>query len=92
MSKYCIEGKIFSSLTDDELDQKVNDICALNPLIGERTVQGKLRHLRICIQRSRLRASMKRVDPHGVQARLKHVLHRCQYSVPAPNSLWHLDG
>ncbi len=23
MSKYCIEGKIFSSLTDDELDQRL---------------------------------------------------------------------
>ena len=34
---------------------------------------------------------MKRVDPHGVKARLRHVLHRRQYSEPAPNSLWHLD-
>ena len=92
MSEYCIEGKIFSSLTDDDLDVKVSDICSLNPLIGEKTVQGRLRHQNIRVQRSKLRASMKRVDPHGVKAWLKHVLHRRQYSVPGPNSLWHLDG
>ena len=92
MSEYCIEGKIFSSLTDDDLDVKVSDICSLNPLIGEKTVQDRLRHQGIRVQRSKLRASMKRVDPHGVKARLKHVLHRRQYSVPGPNSLWHLDG
>ena len=74
------------------MDVKVSDICSLNPLIGEKTVQGRLRHQGICVQRSKLRASMKRVDPHGVKARLKHVLHRRQYSVPGPNSLWQLDG
>lgn len=35
---------------------------------------------------------MVRVDPVGIERRLRRALHRRQYSVPAPNSLWHLDG
>ena len=53
MYEYCIEGKIFSSLTDDDLDVKVSDICSLNPLIGEKTVHGILRHQGIRVQRSK---------------------------------------
>ena len=79
MSKYHIESKSFSSLTDEDLDEKVHEICSLNPLIDEKTVQGRLRHLGIHIQRSKLRALLRRVDPLGVKARIKGVLHRCQY-------------
>ena len=35
---------------------------------------------------------MMRVTPYGVQNRFRQVLKRRQYSVPIPNSLWHLDG
>ena len=66
--------------------------CSLNPLIGEKTVSGRLRHQGVYVQRERIRASLRRVDPAGVSARVKGVLRRRQYSVPAPNDLWHLDG
>lgn len=33
-----------------------------------------------------------RVDPAGVRRRFRQVLHRREYSVPMPNSLWHIDG
>ena len=32
------------------------------------------------------------VDPEGVQMRLRRSLHRREYHVAAPNSLWHVDG
>lgn len=43
---------------------------------------------------SRLQESLRRVDAEGVyMRRLRlHVLRRRQYSVPGPNSLWHIDG
>ena len=44
------------------------------------------------IQRARVHGSMLRIDPYGMQRRLRRVLHRRKYSVPMPNSLWHLDG
>ena len=39
MSKYHVESKAFSSSS-----------CSLNPLIGEKTVQGRLRHLGIRVK------------------------------------------
>ena len=35
---------------------------------------------------------MARVDPTGVQARLRRTVWRRAYSVPMPNSVWHIDG
>ena len=34
---------------------------------------------------------MQRVDPNGVSSRVRQCLRRRTYSVPSPNSLWHLD-
>ena len=92
LAKYEIDRKKFSTLSDADLDEHVRRICSLNPLIGEKTVSGRLTYQGIHVQRERLRASLRRVDPTGVRARVKCVLRRRQYSVPAPNDLWHLDG
>ena len=35
---------------------------------------------------------MLRVDPWGVQQRMRNILHRREYRVKGPNSLWHIDG
>ena len=32
------------------------------------------------------------IDPSGIEMRLRRCLHRRQYSVASPNSLWHIDG
>lgn len=42
----------------------------------------------------RLRASMRRLDPEAILMRRfsMQTARRRQYSVPAPNSLWHIDG
>ena len=32
------------------------------------------------------------VDPQGVSLRPRQALHHREYSVPGPNSLWHVDG
>ena len=35
---------------------------------------------------------MHRVDPLGIEYRLRRSLHRREYRVPHPNALWHIDG
>ena len=37
---------------------------------------------------------MRRIDPEGVVVRtlMLQTVRRRRYSVPAPNSLWHIDG
>ena len=44
------------------------------------------------IQRYRIRESVLRLDPDGVEERKRCALHRRVYSVPCPNALWHIDG
>ena len=39
-----------------------------------------------------MRESIRRVNPSGIQARIRRVLHRRTYQVDSPNALWHLDG
>lgn len=44
------------------------------------------------MQRSRVRAAINRVDPENSALRWATVITRRVYSVPWPNSLWHIDG
>jgi hypothetical protein len=53
---------------------------------GEKSVSGRLRSQGIHIERQRVRDSMHRVDPSGVERR-RRVLHRRQYNVESPNAL-----
>ena len=62
------------------------------PTCGVRSILGMLRAQGVCVQRERVRASLHRTDPQGVKIRLRKALHRRQYSVKSPNSLWHIDG
>ncbi len=46
----------------------------------------------IYLQRERIRKSLRRADPMGVERRVRRVLHRRSYRVECPNALWHADG
>ena len=81
----------YSSLTDQELDAIVCDIQSQFPMCGNKQMQGHLsRGHRV--QQSRIREAQRRVDPEGAVIRRLHAVHRREYSVPAPQSLYHIDG
>ena len=82
----------YSSISDDDLQEFVSSIALHNPNLGERSVDGILRSQGIVVQRQRLRDVLWSVDPEGVHLRLRCALHRREYSVHSPNSLWHVDG
>ena len=63
-----------------------------NPTCGEVLTMSNLLIRGIRIQRSRLRASLHRVDPQAICLRQRETVRRRTYSVEAPNSLWHIDG
>lgn len=46
----------------------------------------------IVVQRSRIRASLHRVDPSSVAKRWSKTVKRRLYKVANPNSLWHMDA
>ncbi|KAL3978152.1 dystonin [Sarotherodon galilaeus] len=90
----CRKSDRYSSIGDEDLDAKVLDIQRHHPNAGCRMMMGHLRSRGIYIQRFRLMDSMRRVNPEGVKMRRLSIqtARRRQYSVPAPNHLWHIDG
>lgn len=87
-----INLRVYSRITDEDLDCTVAQITKMNPNCGEKSITGRLRSAGIVVQRERVRESLRRIDPVGVVTRLRAVLHRRVYAVHSPNSLWHIDG
>ena len=83
----------FSPLSDEELDNTVRQFMRTHGnLVGYSLMSGHLRSLGLRVQRDRIRASIARVDPENSRIRWAVVVSRRAYSVPGPNSLWHIDG
>ncbi len=91
--EYGLESEAqFSNISDDDLDAFTHSFVTNNPDCGLKTYERFLRSCGLKVQRTRVHESMIKIDPVGLQRRLRRVLHRRRYNVPAPNSLWHLDG
>ena len=82
----------YSTLSDTELDEVVEDFVSSFPTAGYKTLAGHFSTLGLKLQRQRVRDSMYRVDPWGVEQQSHCVLHRRKYKVSGPNSLCHIDG
>ena len=86
------EYKNFSDVGDDDLNTLATTFAESFPNGGYKSFQGYLHSQGIRVQRSRVRHSLAAADPHGVQRRLRRSLHRREYQVCMPQSLWHIDG
>ena len=75
-----------------DLDVITRQFVDIHPNSGVRSLTGFLRGMGLRIQCSRVRESLMRIDPRGVEARFRRALHRRQYNVCMSNSLWHIDG
>ena len=83
----------FSLLPDTELNELVVEYIGRHGFTTGRTyLAGYLNSLGLRIQRRRIRECLARVHPANTALRWRIVVSRRQYSVPWPNSLWHLDG
>ncbi|KAH8088949.1 hypothetical protein BXZ70DRAFT_865733, partial [Cristinia sonorae] len=78
-----------SNISDDELDTLILDIRRAKPNSGIRYTDGYLRSKGYRIQRDRIIASLRRIDPLGQVLRHHTTTRRRQYQVPRPNALWH---
>ena len=82
----------FSTVTDEELDQIVQSFISVHGChVGFSMVYGHISSLGMKVQRDRVRACLRRVDPQNSRLRWATVITRRTYSVPGPNSLWHID-
>lgn len=83
----------FTIIGNTDLDEIVRAFMNVQGgLVGYSMVHGHLRSKGINVQRQRIRASISRVDPINCRLRWATVVSRRAYSVPGPNSLWHIDG
>ena len=82
----------YSTVTDHDLCELISTLTRNNPNLGERSIDGILRSSGTIVQRQRIRNALWSVDPEGVSLRLRHSLHRREYNVESPNSLWHADS
>ena len=84
----------YSEIDNVLLDAHVERIVAHFPRSGTKTVEGELVAHGISVQRTRLRDSLKRVDPVGRRLRnaIMNAVHRRVYNVRSPLALWHMDG
>ena len=90
----------FGMLDDDALDihtsdQELNEVLQQlrhdNPYSGETMMMGHLRALGVYVSRERVRLIIRRTDPLNVTLRWGlSITARRPYSVPGPNSLWHI--
>ena len=58
---------------------------------GKKYLAGYLKSIGLRVQRRRVRERLTRVDPANTALRWGIMVNRRQYSIPSPNSLWHLN-
>ena len=82
----------YTVMPDLEPDRMVTAAMTEHPNWGYCMMSGHLRSIGYRVQQARVRECMIRLDPEGVVSRWITTISRHTYPVPAPNSLWHVDG
>ena len=78
------------SLEQDELETVLRQLRIEFPTAGEIMVQGQLRAMGYRISRERVRQAIRVTDPLNSAMRWRSLTPTRPYSVPSPNSLWHI--
>ena len=82
-----------SKITDEELDNILRNFKNLHGITAGRSLAlGHLKSLGLRVQQKRVAKSLVRIDPVDSGIRWASLIRRRKYSVPGPNSLWHIDG
>ncbi len=82
----------FSGISDRDLQEVVSQIQQYHPCTGRSLTQGYLLGMGVRVQRRRIADALQQVNPINSAMRWQQVISRRRYSVPGPNSLWHIDG
>ena len=78
-------------ITDADLTSLIQDIRRETPYAGVSLLFGSIRSRGVKITREQLRQSLRSLDPLGSLLRSPSgATSRRPYSVPGPNSLWHI--
>ena len=78
------------NITDSELREVLQQMRRELPSLGQTMVWGRLRSLGFKVTRARVREAMRVSDPINTALRWREITPHQPYSVPGPNSLWHI--
>ena len=79
-------------ITDSELREVLHQLRQEHPSLGQTLIWGRLQSMGFNVTRERIRRAVRENDPIHTALRWRGELVRRQpYSVPGPNSLWHID-
>jgi hypothetical protein len=92
MKLYNITRQPFSTIRDPLLDSMIKKFKDSHPNAGIRYIRGFLLQHGIRIQRSRITASLGRVDEVANVILRNKTIKRREYKSARPNALWHMDG
>ena len=82
---------VSGTLSDNELKLLLTSMRREHPSMGQTMVWGRLRSMGFNVTRERVRRAIRVTDPLYTALRWRgDVIQRQPYSVPGPNSLWHL--
>jgi len=82
----------FTDISDQNLVIAIRDMYQNHPHCGISMMHGHLRARGIFVSHKRVRNTLREVDPASSVLRWGLMARRRKYSVPGPNSLWHIDG
>ena len=89
--EYGIASSSGISISDDDLKSVLQQVSAEQPALGETMMWGRIKSMGFHVTRKRLRFALREIDPLQRALRWSTQLARRQpYSVPGPNSLWHI--
>jgi len=89
--EYGMTGIPTGTLTDAELHMIVHHMQTELPALGQTMVWGRLRSMGFFVTRERVRRAIHDIDPiHTALQWRCELVHHHPYSVPGPNSLWHI--
>ena len=82
----------YTEICDEELITVMKNIYQHHPHTGVSMMIGHLRSIGVVVQQCRVRTILRSLDPANSALRWGLLISRRSYSVPGPNSLWHMDG
>ena len=82
-----------SSISDQQLIERVRQLLVQHPHVGQSFISGQLRSQGYRVSRERIRHAVRTCDPLDAALRWQGIAtRRHPYSVPGPNSLWHIGN
>ncbi|GAA5999301.1 hypothetical protein JCM5350_007118 [Sporobolomyces pararoseus] len=86
-------GRVRTTMTDEEAEGAISQVLQDgHENMGEVGLRSVLSLAGINLPREQVRKIVRKLRPHACTERWLAAIQRRRYSVPFPNSLWHIDG